>query len=176
MASARWNALRNGSYRDLLPAVGTTDDDASAGSKMWDKLLSATGSVSKAVSQKIRDVAGSDDAESDGDEEGVDTHVIRSLRQYYMTKGRSMPPWLQTARYQEQATSVRSDSPAIRASSQRHISERPGNPQKVSLKNIYERAQSQEQQAPRRNKDLSRTNEERRRHHYHPTDSASAFA
>ena len=134
---------------------------------MWDRLLSAGGTVSKAVTQRIRDVAGGEEHESDDDSEGVDTHTIRALREYYVQKGRGIPTWLGGDPRQNVATDR---NPYANAAAQQRAGEealhRQMSPtrrtnsgleraqttndttstgrQKVSLRGIYEQAQSRD--------------------------------
>ncbi|ORY85542.1 hypothetical protein BCR37DRAFT_377215 [Protomyces lactucae-debilis] len=158
MASSRWNMLRNGSYRDLLPVEHNdrdTAEQATAGSRMWDKLLMATGSVSKTIASRIKDT-GYDSAD---DEEGVDTHVIKCLRDYYTNAGDGIPTWLGGMGTLSQATSTDARS-GYPQQQQQHggtstltRSTTGQSRNKVSLRGIYEQAQERtasQQRSPQR--------------------------
>lgn len=138
-----------------------TREEATAGSRLWDKLLLSAGSVSKSITAKLKD----DGYNSDSDEEGVDTHVIKVLRDYYLQKGQGTPVWLGGS-----GSNVR--PPTVTVNSQdRDISRPNGATQntsartgKVSLKGIYEQAaertSSQQQLSPRHG--ISRTSSQAR--------------
>lgn len=118
------------------------------GTRLWDKLLIGAGSVSKSLTSKLKD----EGYNSDSDEEGVDTHVIKALKDYYQQKGQGIPVWLGGT-----GSNVR---PQVSVS--RYESNDGANPVprtgKVSLKGIYEQAaerSSSQQTSPRRG--LSRT-------------------
>lgn len=154
-------------------SAGHSGSVDSAGSRMWDRLLSAGGTVSKAVTQRLRDVAGGEEHESDDDSEGVDTHTIRALREYYSSKGRPIPHWLggdprqlQPQQYPQNPHGASPGGDVHRQMSPRRSGDSGGleraqttgeggggGRQKVSLRGIYEQAQSRDAAAggaPRR--------------------------
>lgn len=109
--------------------------------------------MSKSLTAKLKD----DGYNSDSDEEGVDTHVIKALTDYYAQKGTGIPVWLGgTGTVQRtQATMNRSGSRDNVAHLTGDGASRTG---KVSLKGIYEQAAERTanlQTSPRRG--LSRT-------------------
>lgn len=113
-----------------------------AGTKLWDRLLTATGTVSKAITTKMRDGYNSDD-----DVEGEDTHVLRVLKEYYARKGNGTPVWLGgTGENIRPAKAAYSHSRTSSAGSntlnqtQSNVSSGPGGTGKVSLRGIYEQA------------------------------------
>lgn len=103
---------------------------------MWDRLLEATGSVSKQIGSRFLD----EGYNSDSDEEGLDTHVIKALKDYYTAKGNGIPTWLGgsggSTRVVKPLREVPSESMDKSATAQ-SASQRTG---KVSLKGIYEQA------------------------------------
>lgn len=133
-------------------------EEATAGSRLWDKLLLSAGSVSKSITAKLKD----DGYNSDSDEEGVDTHVIKALKDYYSQKGQGTPVWLggSGSTTRPQASMGPPDTPGHARQPSHEASQVPAaRSGKVSLKGIYEQAaertSSQQQISPRRN--LSRT-------------------
>ena len=120
--------------------------EPSAGSHLWEKLLLSAGSVSKTLTSKLKDYG----YNSDSDEEGVDTHVIKVLKDYYTAKGDGIPVWLGGSGQQMRppnAMHYASSDPA-------QGSAVPARAGKVSLKGIYEQAAerttAQQSRSPRR--------------------------
>lgn len=117
------------------------------------------GSVSKSLASKLKD----EGYNSDFDEEGVDTHVIKALKDYYTQKGQGIPVWLggTGSNARPQLGVVRGgDSPGVsRESSADGSNSLSSRANKVSLKGIYEQAAGRtasQQTSPRRQ--VSRTN------------------
>ena len=103
---------------------------------MWDKLLSATGTVSKQLGSRFLD----DAYNSDSDEEGVDTHVIKTLKSYYTSKGTGYPNWLGNESMPRTTGKVDYSRTADPVLSSQQSSVPSSRSTKVSLRGIYEQA------------------------------------
>lgn len=128
------------------------------GSRLWDKLLLGAGSVTKSLASKLKD----EGYNSESDEEGVDTHVIKALKDYYTQKGQGIPVWLggtgSNTRPQMSVIRGSNDIDSARESSNDGMNPPSARAGKVSLRGIYEQAaerSASQQTSPRRQ--ISRT-------------------
>lgn len=106
---------------------------------MWDRLLVATGSMSKQLGSKFLD----DGYNSDSDEEGIDTHVMKVLKDYYTTQGKGIPVWLGgsgTSTSRQVVNRAFSEGENVASSFASQTQAPPLRTGKVSLKGIYEQA------------------------------------
>ncbi|KAG9297138.1 hypothetical protein G9A89_019419 [Geosiphon pyriformis] len=111
------------------------------GSKLWDKLLSATSTLK----ENISNIGAESDNESDKEGWEGETHISRILREYYEKKLQDLPSWLYSEgvplkkRLESNVTSGAGKNPSF-ISARRRSSKEETIYQKKSFRDIYESA------------------------------------